>query len=110
MQHFENRSAAIIDLQERGYNMDFILKNEFILCLQDKELISPDDFEITETYQFDGEKRPGENHVIYAIYAIHSGLKGILMASYSAFNGGVSIHLWSKLSGRLRARPKHVIV
>jgi hypothetical protein len=100
---FKDKSATIIDLQSRGYHLDFILKNEFILCVQDRELISPDDFEITDTYLFEVGRRPEENQVIYAICAMHSDLKGILMTSYSAFSKGVSIHLWSKFSGKFRA-------
>jgi hypothetical protein len=106
MRNFKNKTAAIIDLQERGYDLDLILRNEFILCIQDMELISPDDLEITEAYIFAGRSRRSDMEVVYAVRSAHNGLKGILMVSYSAFTAGLSIHLWSKLSGRLEPRKQ----
>jgi hypothetical protein len=92
---------VIIGLQNKGYNMDFILNNEFLRCVQDGELISPDDFEIAETYLIEGESQLGLLYVIYAINSLHNGIKGILMISYGAFTQGLSIHLWSKLASNL---------
>ena len=102
MENYTNRAEAIIDLQNRGYDQDFVIKNEHILCLQDSELISPDDFEIVDAYKFEGAKRLKDNYVIYAIRSIRNDLKGILMMSYSAFTKGLSIHLWSKLGANLK--------
>ena len=102
MENYNNRAEAIIDLQKQGYDQDFVIKNEHILCVQDSELISPDDFEVISAYRFDGAKRPKDNYVIYAIRSMHNDLKGILMASYSAFGKGLAIHLWSKLAASLK--------
>ena len=63
---------------------------------------NPDEFEIAETYQFKGTQESNDTYVIYAIRSVHRDLKGILMTSYSAFNHGLGIHLWSKLSTTLR--------
>jgi hypothetical protein len=98
----QTKAEVIIDLQERGYYNDFILKNEGVLCVQQNELINPDAFEITETYLFDGGPRPNDNFVIYAIREINSGIKGILMASYVTLTSGMLIHLWSKLATHLK--------
>lgn len=102
MENYHNRAEAIIDLQNRGYDQDFVIKNEHILYVQDSKLISPDDFEVIEAYKFDGAKRQKDNYVVYAIRSMHNDLKGILMASYSAFGKGLSIHLWSKLAASLK--------
>lgn len=102
MENQNKIAEAIIDLQLRGFDQDFVIKNEHILCVQDSELISPDDFEVIDTYKFDGAKRQRDNYVIYAIRSMHNNLKGILLTSYSTFNKGLSIHLWSKLAANLK--------
>lgn len=102
MENYSNIAEAIIDLQLRGYDQDFVIKNEHLLCVQDSELISPDDFEVISAYKFERSKRLRDNYVIYAIRSMHNDLKGILLASYSAFGKGLSIHLWSKLGANLK--------
>jgi hypothetical protein len=102
MTNCQTKAEIIIALQERGYDNDFILKNEGVLCVQQNELINPDGFEITETYRFDGQPRPNDNFVIYAIREVNSDIKGILMASYVTLTSGMSIHLWSKLAAYLK--------
>ena len=101
MNNYNTKAKAIIRLQERGYDKDFILKNECILCVQQGELINPDEFEITETYRFEGKPRLADNFIIYAIRAVNNDIKGILMTPYSALAEGISIHLWSKLASNL---------
>jgi hypothetical protein len=99
---YTTKAEAIIDLQERGYDYDFILKNEYIICIQQSETICPDDFEITEAYRFDGAPRMSDNYIIYAVRSLNHDLNGILMASYSTLTKGLSIHLWSKLANNLK--------
>jgi hypothetical protein len=102
MKNYNSKAEVIISLQERGYDNDFILKNECILCVQQSELISPDEFEITETYRFDGARRPNNNFVIYEIRSLNNDINVILMTSYSALAKGMSIHLLSKLEANLK--------
>jgi hypothetical protein len=102
MENYSNIAEAIIDLQHRGYDQDFVIKNEHILCVQDSELISPDEFEVISAYKFERGKRLRDNYVIYAIRSMHNDLKGILLTSYGAFTKGLSIHLWSKLAADLK--------
>ena len=45
-----SRSSIIIDLQERGYELDFILDNGAITCVQDNSLTQPGCFEVTEKH------------------------------------------------------------
>jgi len=98
MGKFNDKAEAIIDLQKRGYDQDFILANENLYCLQGGDIIFPDNFEVIETYRFEGKSKFKDNYVIYAIRAIHEDLKGILMTSYGSLARGISIHLWSKLT------------
>ena len=102
MGNYTTKTEAIIALQERGYDQDFILKDEYLFYVQQSELMKPDDFEITEAYRFEGHRRSCDNYVIYGVRAIDNDIKGILMTPYSAYAKGVSIHLWSKLANNLK--------
>ncbi|SDS72778.1 hypothetical protein SAMN05216490_1691 [Mucilaginibacter mallensis] len=99
---YHSKTDAIIDLQERGYDHDFILNNECLHCVQQSQLVCPDDFEVTEAYRFDGKKKMCDNYVIYAIRLLNNDIKGILMTPYSTLTKGLSIHLWSKLAAYLK--------
>ena len=96
------RADLIIDLQNRGYDRDFIIKNEGILCIQENDFIHPDGFEIVETHHFENRSGSGDHFVIYAISLLNSGAKGILMTTSGTYNRGLSIHLWFKLSDGLK--------
>ena len=98
---YQSKIDAIIGLQERGYEYDFVLKEENIHCVQQSQSICPDDFEVIEAYRFEGKRRMCDNCIVYAINLLNNGSKGILMTSYSTLTKGVSIHLWSKLSNNL---------
>ena len=98
---YQSKADAIIGLQERGYDYDFILKNEYIHCIQQSQSICPDDFEVIEAYRFDGKRRMRDNYIIYAIGLLNTDMKGILMTPYSILAKGLSIHLWTKLATNL---------
>jgi len=102
MKNYPDKIQAIISLQQRGYELDFIMKGEFLFCPQQNELIGPDEFEVTETYQFQENNGKTDTYVVYGIQSLQTDLKGILMTSFQAFNMGLSIHLWCKLSKTLR--------
>ena len=102
MKNYATKTEVIIALQERGYDQDFVLKDEYLFYVQQSELIKPDDFEITETYRFGGKRRLDDNYIIYAVTGVNEDFKGILMTPYSAYAEIMSIHLWSKLANNLK--------
>jgi hypothetical protein len=101
MENYATKTEAIIDLQRKGYDQDFILKGDGILCIQQGALIRPEEFEITGTYRFEGKRRLCDNYIIYAIRSVENNIKGILMTSFSGFENNISIHLWAKLAASL---------
>ena len=98
METYENKTQAIIDLQQRGYDQDFALTNEGILYLQESELIRPEEFEIAEIYRFENAKNRNDKYIIYAIQLFENEVKGILMTSFSSFETNISLHVWAKLA------------
>ncbi|AYL94504.1 hypothetical protein [Mucilaginibacter celer] len=99
MQQNHKLINVIIDLQTRGFNHDFVIENEYIRCLQYNELISPDDFEILETYHCDD--REGGS-LVYAIRLSNYDVSGILMSSYRSYIRGMSLRLWSKFNNVIK--------
>lgn len=102
MKKLDYKTEIIIGLQDQGYCFDFILQHEFLKCIQDGALISPDDFEIEEAYILQGSNTSQSPHLIYAINSLHNGIKGIMMLPYSKFIKGMSIHLWTKFATQLK--------
>lgn len=98
----EQLISLIIDLQERGFNHDFVIENEHIRCLQYNELISPDDFEILETYHRKSSDKNDDCSLVYAIRLMNHDTKGILMSDYRSYITGMSLRLWSKFNSVIR--------
>ena len=92
----------IIDLQERGYDHDFMIEHEHIRCLQYDELISPDNFEIVETYYCKHRHDIRNQSIIYGIRLTHYHVKGILISNYKSYTDGMSLQLWQKFDNILR--------
>jgi hypothetical protein len=91
----------IIDLQERGFDHDFILDHENIRCLQYNEMIAPDDFEILETHLCADNLHIKGNYILYGIQLRNYNIKGILMSSHKSYNYGLSLHLWQKFNNEI---------
>ena len=81
MENYPDKIAAIIALQQKGYELDFIVRKGGIFCLQKQEQMDPDEFELPETYRFENKPAGADNNVIYGLRSLQTGLKGILMAS-----------------------------
>src|SRR6266516_2919413 len=95
MYKYDTVTAAVKGLRERGYVKDFNLKENFIVCHEDK--FHPEDFEIVEVYRFEGNSDPGDEAVVYAIES-NKGDKGVLVNGYGTSADQISSDLAKKLS------------
>jgi len=95
MYTYDTVTAAIKGLKERGYTKDFNLKENCIICHEDK--FHPEDFEITEVYRFEGNSDPGDEAIVYAIES-NKGDKGVLVNGYGTSADQMSSELAKKLS------------
>jgi len=64
---YDTLTAAVADLQKRGYEYDFILAQDCIECKSLDLQLMPEEFEIDEFYRFEGMTDPADSAVIYAI-------------------------------------------
>lgn len=97
MKVYDTVTAAIEDLRKRGYTADFNLLFDSIHAKDTK--VHPSDFEITETYRFEGDTDPGDEAVVYAIETT-SGIKGVLMYGYGVYSEDMSEDMIRKLGSK----------
>ena len=81
MYTYDTVSEAVNGLRQRGYTIDFNIAADKLECKKTPVSLSPDAFEITEVYRFEGNTDPADEAVVYAIES-KDGHKGILVNAY----------------------------
>ena len=94
MYTYDTVTEAINGLKERGFLLDFNLKENCLVC-QGRE-VDINDFEIVEVYRFEGNTDPADEAVVYAVQSV-DGLKGILMSGYGISADAMSTEMAKKL-------------
>jgi hypothetical protein len=94
---YDTLTAAVADLEKRGYEFDFNLAQDCIECKFLDLQLMPEEFEIDEFYRFEGMSDPEDNAVIYAISSPVGNLKGVIIDAYGAYAENVSPELLEKL-------------
>lgn len=99
---YETVGEAINALIKKGYTTDFeiMADTECLICNKTATQLSPDEFEIDETYRFEGNTDPGEM-IVFAISSTKYKMKGIIVNAYGMYSDSAK----SKIVERLR---KHI--
>ena len=92
--HYETVSVALEKLREKGYTIDFNLKENCIKCATGK--FNADEFEIVDVYRYEGNSDPGDEASVYAIES-GNGIKGVLVTGYGVDADPVSADILKKL-------------
>lgn len=79
---FGTLSETINALIKLGYNHDFNIQEECIVCHQANVKLSPDDFQIDKIYRFEGESNPDDQSILYVISSLKFNIKGTLVNGY----------------------------
>ena len=87
---------ALDDLRNRGFVLDFNLRENGVECTRLQLQLHPEEFEIVEMYRFEGDTNPDDSSVIYAIDG-KDGHKGVLMDAYGVYANPISTDLMAKL-------------
>lgn len=98
MYTYDTVVEAINALKLRGYTIDFNLDNDKIICTDKIHCLGVDDFEITETYRFEGDSNPSDEDVVYAIESKDKKVKGILSSAFGLYADTISTDLMLKLA------------
>jgi len=96
MNDYDTLLEAINDLKQKGYTYDFNLKPNCLECASLKIEIHPEDFQVDETYRFEGMSSTDDNSVLYAISS-EDGVKGILVDAYGVYAENISETMRNKL-------------
>ena len=91
----------IVDLQERGFDHDFVINHEYICCLQYNAMIPPEDFDILETHICVNNQHVCGDYFLYGIRLKNHDIKGILMSNRKSYNDGLSFYLWEKFNNEI---------
>ena len=99
MKSYETVSEAINDLVKRGYTHDFNVHTdkECLVCNTSLTQLSADDFEIDETYRFEGDTDPGDEMILFAISSTKHKIKGTLLNAYGMYSDSATTKIIEKL-------------
>ena len=97
MHIYDTVTAALTDLVNRGYNLDFNLTSEALEYKSINLQLMPEEFEIEEVYRFEGMTDPADSSVVYAISSNLGNLKGVLVDGYGVYAENISPELLNKL-------------
>jgi hypothetical protein len=98
MEFYETVVDAINGLKVKGYNLDFNIAFDKIICSENKTCLNPGEFEITEVHRFEGDSNPADEDVLYAIESKNGSIKGILTSAYGMYAERISTEMIQKLS------------
>lgn len=103
MYNYQTVSEAINDLIKRGYTQDFNvhLEEECLVCNTSMTQLSPDDFEIDETYRFEGNTDPGDEMILFAISSLKYNIKGIVVNAYGMYSDSTTSEIVERLKKHL---------
>src|SRR5690606_34408634 len=94
--HYETVSKAINTLKEKGFTMDFNLKENCIICEHGK--FEDDEFEVVEVYRYEGLSDPADEATVYGIES-KNGIKGVLVTGDEVNADPMSTAILKKLLG-----------
>ncbi len=94
---FGTLSETINSLIKLGYNHDFNISDECLVCHQNNIILSPNDFQIDKVYRFEGESNPDDQSILYVISSPIFDVKGILVNGYGISSDDATSKLIEKL-------------
>lgn len=97
MPTYSTVTETVKGLEERGFTENFSIKVDHLSGVNDTIQLYPDDFDVVETYRYEGESDPGDETMICAIRT-KEGANGIIVFPYSSYSEEISMELVQKLS------------
>ena len=98
MYSYETVTAALNDLKRRNFSIDFNIAFDKIICSKNETALNLDEFEIVETYRFEGDTNPDDEDVVYAIESKDGKIKGTITSAFGIYAETVSSDIIKKLS------------
>ena len=98
MESYDTVVAALTGLKERGYNINFNIAFDKLMCSENKTCLNPNEFEIVEVHRFEGNSNPEDEDVVYAVESINGKIKGVITSAFGMYADNTSTEMIRKLS------------
>lgn len=98
MHSYDTVVGALNGLKARGYNINFNIAFDKLMCSENKTCLNPNEFEIVEVHRFEGNTNPGDQDVVYAVESINGNIKGVVTSAYGVYADNSSTEMIRKLS------------
>ena len=98
MNSYDTVTDALKDLKLRGFDVDFNIAFDKIICSKNETVLNPHEFEIVEVYRFEGDTNPDDEDVVYAVESKDGTIKGTLTSAFGAYAESISTEMIRKLS------------
>lgn len=98
---FGTLSETLNALIKLGYDHDFNISEECIVCHHINVKLSPDDFQIDKVYRFEGESNPDDQSILYVISSPNLNIKGTLVNGYGISSDQATSKVIEKLETHL---------
>ncbi|TDQ18847.1 hypothetical protein DFQ04_0657 [Algoriphagus boseongensis] len=96
MPNYEPTLVATLEkLRKEGYTEDFNIRFDSLIC-KDVCLL-PSQFEVDQTFRFEGNTNPSDEAILFAISSIDGKIKGVLVNSYGTYADSMTEELINKL-------------
>ena len=88
-----------------GYNHDFNIQEECLVCHQTYIALSPNEFQIDKVYLFDEEANTDDESILYAISSEKFNIRGTLVNGYGISSNEANSRLIEKLQTHTPPNP-----
>lgn len=95
MENYEPTLVEILEkLRKEGYTEDFNIRFDSLIC--DKACLLPSEFEVDQTFRFEGNTNPSDEAILYAISSHDGKIKGVVVNSYGVYADDMTSDLMEK--------------
>jgi hypothetical protein len=98
MKSYDTVTEAVNGLKSRGYQIDFNVAFDKLICSENKICLNPGEFKIVEVYRFEGESNPSDEDVVYAVESEDGKIKGVFTSAFGLYADTLSNEMIQKLS------------
>ncbi|OOG71910.1 hypothetical protein [Algoriphagus sp. A40] len=82
-------------LRKEGYTIDFNVRFDSLIC--NDVCLLPQDFEVDQTFRFEGNTNPSDEAILFAISSLDGKLKGVVVNSYGVYADQLTEEMIDKL-------------
>lgn len=96
MENYEPTLVETLEkLRKEGYTEDFNIRFDSLIC--GEVCLLPSQFEVDQTFRFEGNTNPSDEAILYAISSTDGKMKGVLVNSYGTYADEMTKELVDKL-------------